>query len=96
MARPNLDSTVSPSLMRPQTRRLFIAIGAWPAGILAAIVAAVVFSLATAEPCPPGPECVQGLEQASWAWNALWLAMAVLPGTLATRAWWNGRKRGDP
>ena len=69
---------------KTQIGRLLIAIVAWPAGILAAIVLLFV----TGESC--SGECQ--LEAVSSTRLVLWLAVAFGPGILATRAWWKGRR----
>jgi hypothetical protein len=77
--------------LQPQTRRLLIAIAAWPAGILGAIAFVIVRALMTATPCEGGGPCVQELKPASSTSVLLWLALAFGPGIFATREWWKHR-----
>lgn len=79
--------------IHPQTRRLLIAIIAWPAGILGAIILTMVWALLTAETCPPGEMCSQELKPASSTAVLLWLALAFGPGIYATWEWWRHRRR---
>ena len=83
-------STPHHRFLKPQTRRLLIAIAAWPAGILGAIVLGIVWSLITATPCD-GASCAQELKPASSTSVLLWLALAFGPGVFATREWWKHR-----
>ena len=83
-------STIALMPLKPQTRRLLIAIAAWPAGIIGAIVFAIVWSLVKATPCEGGM-CAQELKPASSTSVLLWLAMAFGPGIYATREWWTHR-----
>lgn len=76
--------------MKPQLRRLLVAIIAWPAGILAALLVLIIPAFFDS-PCPPGPVCVQALEPTSWTRTILWLAIAFGPGVVATWTWWKGR-----
>ena len=69
-------------------RRLLIAVIAWPAGFLAAIIVLVVRGL-TSE-CRGGGPCA--LEPVSWFNMVLWLAIAFGPGIIATHHWWTNRR----
>jgi hypothetical protein len=75
-----------------QLRRLMLAIVAWPAGMLAALVLLFLPTL-VANDCPPDVVCARSLESPSTTSIVLWLAVAFGPGILATRAWWKGRSR---
>lgn len=81
--------------LKPQTRRLLIAIAAWPAGILGTLALTIVWSLLTATPCAAGSTCAQELKPASSTSVLLWLALAFGPGILATRDWWKHRGVAD-
>jgi hypothetical protein len=78
--------------IRPQTRRLLLAIIAWPAGIFGTIVLTIVWSLLTADQCPDGQMCSKELKPATSTSVLLWLALAFGPGIYATREWWKNRR----
>ena len=72
-------------------RRLLIAIAAWPAGLIVAILVLFVPALFDSS-CGSEPGiCMTQLERTSSIRFAIWLAIAFGPGILATRAWWKHR-----
>ena len=75
--------------LSPSTRRLLVAIVAWPAGLVAAIAVLIVQGIRS--DCVGGEACA--LEPTSWINIVLWLAIALGPGVLATRNWWTHRGR---
>ena len=75
--------------LSPSTRRLLVAIVAWPAGVVAAIAVLIVQGIRS--DCVGGEPCA--LEPTSWIRIVLWLAIAFGPGVVATRNWWT--KRGS-
>jgi hypothetical protein len=70
-------------------RRLLLAIVAWPAGFLAAILALILKSVFSG--CRGGEACA--LEDVSWGKLLLWLTIALGPGIAATYHWWTNRTR---
>jgi hypothetical protein len=79
--------------LSPQTKRLLLAIVAWPAGIIGTVVLTFAWSLLTTPSCGEGP-CAQELKPMSLTTMGLFLAMAFGPGIYATREWWRHRGRG--
>jgi hypothetical protein len=78
--------------MSASTRRLLLAVLAWPAGF----VAAVVWMLASAppNPCDPGAStCAMTATAASANQILEFLALAGAPGLFATIHWWRHRGR---
>ena len=79
--------------MSASTRRLLLAIVAWPAGIIATLV----WSLISAEPaaCEPGvATCTVALKVVPLSEVLESFALAIAPGLFATIYWW--RNRGEP
>ena len=70
-------------------RRLLLAIIAWPAGFLAAILAMILKSVFFSG-CRGGEACA--LEDVSWFKVLFWFAIAIGPGILATYHWWTNRR----
>ena len=81
-------------MTKGQLKRLLIAIAAWPAGMLAALLLLIVPALFGGSTCSAEGACAVELESASSTRFVLWLAVAFGPGIVATRAWWKGR--GQP
>ena len=89
--------------MKLNVRRLLIAILAWPAGIVAALLLlftssffssseCTVHTKAAAELAPmESAECSVELQSGSPTNTILWIALGFGPGIVATRAWWRGR-----
>jgi hypothetical protein len=71
--------------VNPNLRRFLVALVAWPLGLAAALALAFGGARAT---CPAGEPCPLNTVP---EWRvALWLALALGPGLLATWAWWRG------
>ena len=89
--------------MKPNVRRLLIAVLAWPAGIVAALVVLFTSAFFSPSECTVATkaaaeagsvefaDCSVELEPGSSTNTVLWLALAFGPGVVATRAWWKGR-----
>jgi hypothetical protein len=74
--------------VKPTSRRLLVAIVAWPAGLIAAVLLLFVPTPGDAA-CPPGEACALHLIP---TWKVLlWLCLACAPGVLATARWWKAR-----
>jgi len=76
--------------MSSNHRRLVVAVLAWPAGVLAAVILAVALPLLGSA----GPPCVDGpcaLQPAPMWENVLLLLAALGPGLVATAVWWSRR-----
>ena len=90
--------------MQPNIRRLLIAILAWPAGIVAAVLVLFMSAFFSPSDCTfhtkgaaePAPvevaDCSVELKPGSSINTILWLALAFGPGIVATRVWWKGRR----
>ncbi len=71
--------------MKANLRRFLVALVAWPLGLAGALTYALARAGAA---CPAGAPCPLNTVPGSRV--ALWLALALGPGLLATWAWWRG------
>ena len=72
-------------------KRLVLAVVAWPAGLIAALIREVATSHSGA--CRAGESCLAAARMISANELAEFLVLALGPGIVATLYWWRGRRR---